>query len=52
MPIKKLLELTNEFGQVAGHKIINIQKFVMFLYTNNELSEKLRKQSNVQLHYK
>ena len=36
---KKLLELTNEFGKVAGHKI-NIQKSVAFLYTNNKLSER------------
>ena len=31
---KKLLELINEFGNVAGYKI-NIQKPVEFLYTNN-----------------
>ena len=36
---KKLLELINEFSEVAGYKI-NIQKLVAFLYTNNELSEK------------
>ena len=35
--IRKLLELINESGKVAGHKI-NIQKSVAFLYTNNELS--------------
>ena len=35
---KKLLELINEFGKVAGYKI-NIQKSVLFLYTNNELSK-------------
>ena len=34
---RKLLELINESGKVAGHKI-NIQKSVAFLYTNNELS--------------
>ena len=36
---KNLLELINEFGKVAGHKI-NIQKYVAFLDTNNELSER------------
>ena len=35
---KKLLELINESGKVAGYKI-NIQKSVAFLYTNNEISE-------------
>ena len=35
---KKLLELTDEFGKIAGYKI-NIQKSVAFLYTSNELSE-------------
>ena len=37
--IKKLLELINEFGKVAGYNI-NIQKTVAFLYTDNELSER------------
>ena len=36
---EKLLELNNEFGKVAGHKI-NIQKLVAFLYNNNKLSER------------
>ena len=36
---RKLLELTSEFGKVAGHKI-NTQKSVSFLYTSNELSER------------
>ena len=35
---RKLLELINEFGKVAGYKI-NGQKSVAFLYTNNERSE-------------
>ena len=35
---QKLLDLINEFSQVAGYKI-NIQKSVAFLYTNNEISE-------------
>ena len=33
---RKLLELINEFGKVAGYKI-NIEKSVAFLYTNNEI---------------
>ena len=36
---RKLLELINEFGQVAGYKV-NTQKSVAFLYTNNERSER------------
>ena len=36
---RKLLELINEFGKVAGYKI-NAQKFLAFLYTNNERSER------------
>ena len=36
---RKLLELINEFGKVAGYKI-NTQKSLAFLYTNNEKSEK------------
>ena len=35
---KKLLDLINEFGKIAGYKI-NIQKSKAFLYTNNEISE-------------
>ena len=35
---RKLLELINEFGKVAGYKI-NAQKSLAFLYTNNERSE-------------
>ena len=34
--MKKLLELINEFSEVAGYTI-NIQKSVAFLYTNNKL---------------
>ena len=33
---RKLLELINESGKFAGYKI-NIQKSVIFLYTNNKL---------------
>ena len=36
---QKLLELINEFSNVAGYKI-NIQKSVAFLYTNNEILKK------------
>ena len=36
---KKLLELINEFGKVAGYKI-NAQKSLAFLYTNNEKTER------------
>ena len=40
---KKLLELINEFSKVARYKS-DIQKSVVFLYTNNYQKEKLRKQ--------
>ena len=36
---RKLVEVINEFGTVAGYKI-NTQKSVAFLYTNNERSER------------
>ena len=36
---RKLLELINEFGQVAGYKV-NAQKSLAFLYTNNGSSER------------
>ena len=41
---KNLLELINESSKVAGYKI-NIQKSVMFLYTNSELSERKTKKT-------
>ena len=41
---RKLLELINEFGKVAEHKI-NSQKSLAFLYTNNEKSEREIEQS-------
>ena len=34
--IRKLLELIDEFSKVTGYKI-NMQKSVVFLYTNNEV---------------
>ena len=40
---RKLLEIINEYSKVAGYKI-NTQKSLAFLYTNNEKTEKLRKQ--------
>ena len=40
---RKLLELINEYSKVAGYKI-NTHKSLAFLYTNNEKTEKLRKQ--------
>ena len=36
--IRKLLELISEFSKVAGYKI-NTQKYLAFLYTNNEKNE-------------
>ena len=36
---RKLLELINEFGKVAGYKM-NAQKSIAFLYTNDEKSER------------
>ena len=35
---RKLLELINEFGKIAGYNII-AQKSLVFLYTNDEKSE-------------
>ena len=36
---RKLLELINEFGKVAGYKV-NAQKSLSFLYVNNRRSER------------
>ena len=36
---RKLLELINEYGEVAEYKI-NTQTSLAFLYTNNERSER------------
>ena len=42
---RKLLEFINEFGKVVEFKI-NKHKSALFLYTNNELSEReIKKQS-------
>ena len=47
---RKLLELINEFGKVAGYKI-NTQKSMAFLYTNNERSEReIKGKSHLPLH--
>ena len=40
--IGKLLEVINNRSKVAGYKI-NLHKSVAFLYSNNELTEKERK---------
>ena len=42
--IRKLLELISEFHSVSGNKI-NTQKSLVFLYTNNEKSEREIKDS-------
>ena len=50
--IKKLLDLINEFGNVARYKI-NDKKFMELLYTNNELPEReTKKQSHLPSHQK
>ena len=41
---RKLLELINEFGKVAGYKI-NAEKSLAFLYTNNQRSERKVKET-------
>ena len=42
---KKLLDLISELGKIAGYKV-SIQKSKVFLYTNNEISEReIRKKS-------
>ena len=40
---RKSQELINEYSKVVGYKI-NMQKSLAFLYTNNEKTEKSRKQ--------
>ena len=46
---KSLLELVNEFSEVAVQKI-NIQKSVAFLYTNELSERKIKNQFCLQLH--
>ena len=46
---RKILELINEFGKVAGYKV-NIQKLVAFLYTNKYQKEKVKKKSGLKSH--
>ena len=41
---RKLLELINEFGKVAGYKT-NVQKSLAFLYTNKKRSERKIKET-------
>ena len=49
---KKLLELINEFGKVAGYKI-SAQNSLAFLYTTTKnQKEKLRKHSHLPLQQK
>ena len=49
---RKLLELINEFGRVAGYKI-NAQKSLAFLYTNDEKSEgEIKEHSHLPLQQK
>ena len=36
---RKMLELINKFGKVAGYKI-DTQKYLAFQYTNNRMSER------------
>ena len=49
---RKLLELINEFGKVAGYKI-NAQKYLAYLYTNDEISgSEIKKHSHLPLQQK
>ena len=49
---RKLLEVINEYGKVAGYRI-NAQKSPAFLYTNDEKSEsEVKKQSHLPSHQK
>ena len=41
---RKLLELIHEYSEVAGYKI-NTQKSLAFLYTNNEKTERVFKET-------
>ena len=48
---RKLQELINKFGEVSGYKI-NMPKSLAVLYTNNERSERSRKQSHLPSYHK
>ena len=48
---KNLVELISEFSKVSGYKI-NTQKSLVFLYTNNEKSEREIKESHSPLQQK
>ena len=48
--IQKLLELINEFSEVARYKI-NVEKSVAFTYTNNEILERKSKNNNNILYF-
>ena len=48
---RNLLELTNDYSKFAGYKL-NTWKFLAFLYTNNEKTEKLREQFHSPLQQK
>ena len=41
---RKLVELINEYSKLAGYKI-NTQKFLAFLYTKNEKTERELKET-------
>ena len=41
---RNLLELINEYSKVAGYKI-NTEKSLAFLYTNNEKTERVIKET-------
>ena len=49
-PTQKLLELVNGFSRLEGYSI-NVLESVAFLYTSNEISEKIKK-SCLKLHQK
>ena len=49
--MRKLLELIDECGKVAGYKI-NTQKLIAFLYTNNERSARKIGEKNPLSHQK
>ena len=49
---RKLLELINEFGEVAGYKIIYRNLLHVYTPTMKGQKEKLRKQPHLSLHQK